>query len=70
MLVLALRERASKESVVEEKVVEQGDLAIWLQQRFNGYFTVLVKIHLQLVHRHSDVLRINSLEYSGGNQDQ
>ena len=45
MLVLALRERASKESVVEEKVVEQqGDLAVWLQQRFNGYFTVLVKI--------------------------
>ena len=46
LLVLALRERASKESVVEEEVAEQGDLAVWLQQRFNGYFTVLVKNHL------------------------
>ena len=45
LLVLALRERASKESVVEEEVAEQGDLAVWLQQRFNGYFTVLVKNH-------------------------
>ena len=51
LLVLALRERASKESVVEEEVgeeevAEQGDLAVWLQQRFNGYFTVLVKNHI------------------------
>ena len=52
-MVLALKERASKESdlaskesvVGEEEVEEQyGDLAIWLQQRFNGYFSVLVKI--------------------------
>jgi len=50
--VLALKERASKEVdltskdllVGEEEVEQQqGDLAIWLQQRFNGYFSVLVK---------------------------
>ena len=51
LLVLALRDRANKESVetsvVEKEEEEQyGDLAIWLQHRFNGYFTVLVKIHL------------------------
>ena len=48
LLVLALRDRANKESVetsvVEKEEEEQyGDLAIWLQHRFNGYFTVLVK---------------------------
>lgn len=52
LLVLALKERASKEVdltskdllVGEEEVEQQqGDLAIWLQQRFNGYFSVLVK---------------------------
>merc|ERR1719339_890355 len=47
LLVLALRDRANKESVetsvVEKEEEEQyGDLAIWLQHRFNGYFTVLV----------------------------
>merc|ERR1712203_54866 len=41
LLVLALRDRAAKESlpVVEEE--EYGDLAIWLQQKFDGYFSVL-----------------------------
>ena len=48
LLVLALRDRANKESVetsvVEKEEEEQyGDLAIWLQHRFNGYFTVLVQ---------------------------
>ena len=43
LLVLALRDRAAKESlpVVEEE--EYGDLAIWLQQKFDGYFAILVK---------------------------
>jgi len=45
LLVLALRDRANKELVetpVVEKKEEYGDIAIWLQHRFNGYFTVLV----------------------------
>jgi len=42
LLVLALRDRAAKESlpVVEEE--EYGDLAIWLQQKFDGYFAILL----------------------------
>ena len=46
LLVLALKERASKGPEVvasEVKDAQQGDLAIWLQQRFNGYFSILVK---------------------------
>merc|ERR1711923_406627 len=46
LLVLALRDRATKEPEVvasEVKEAQQGDLAIWLQQRFNGYFSILVK---------------------------
>ena len=46
LLVLALKDRASKEPEVvasEVKEAQQGDLAIWLQQRFNGYFSILVK---------------------------
>ena len=53
LLVLALKDRASKvESVTSsmEKEEEQyGDLALWLQQRFNGYFTVLVRILSKLL---------------------
>ena len=46
LLVLALKDRASKGPevvAVEVKDAQQGDLAIWLQQRFNGYFSILVK---------------------------
>ena len=46
LLVLALKDRASKGPEVvasEVKDAQQGDLAIWLQQRFNGYFSILVK---------------------------
>ena len=46
LLVLALKDRASKGPEVvasEVKEAQQGDLAIWLQQRFNGYFSILVK---------------------------
>merc|ERR1712038_98493 len=45
LLVLALKERASKGPevvVIEVKEAQQGDLAMWLQQRFNGYFSILV----------------------------
>ena len=48
LLVLALKDRASKvesmTSPVEKEEKQYGDLALWLQQRFNGYFTVLVRI--------------------------
>ena len=50
LLVLALRDRAAKESlpVVEEE--EYGDLAIWLQQKFDGYFAILVKKNTSELH--------------------
>ena len=49
LLVLALRDRAAKESlpVVEEE--EYGDLAIWLQQKFDGYFAILVKKNIWML---------------------
>jgi len=41
-----LKDRASKvesmTSSMEKEEEQYGDLALWLQQRFNGYFTVLV----------------------------
>ena len=44
LLVLALKDRASKVESLEKEEEQYGDLALWLKQRFNGYFTVLVRI--------------------------